>query len=176
MKGLMKEFEEIDAFSEIPETELYKELKEKLEKGFLLLGGVALIFVVDLQFDPCLLGKGQNVVEEGDFRAAEFLGKPNAEIVGKRLFVRDLGNGDLLGKLRAVGVSSRAVQLPVVEQNKAEIPRGGNVQLDDVVSLFDCRHEGGHGVFGVFGADPFVCLIEHTFSFLVDKRIPLMLL
>jgi len=29
----MKEFEEIDAFSEIPETELYKELKEKLEKG-----------------------------------------------------------------------------------------------------------------------------------------------
>ena len=30
MEELMKEFEEIDAFSEIPETELYKELKEKL--------------------------------------------------------------------------------------------------------------------------------------------------
>jgi len=29
----MKEFEKINEYLEIPETELYKELKEKLEKG-----------------------------------------------------------------------------------------------------------------------------------------------
>ena len=118
--------------------------------------------VIDLDLQPLLPGKGQNLPQQRHLRATELLTHKNASIQSLQLCKGQLRNPYGLPDLRAIRVSAGAVNGLIVDDHTFSVRGKQGVKFNDRIPLLIGCRESRHGIFRVLRADTPMRLNQHN--------------